>query len=836
MGTVYLALDTKLERRVALKLLRIPAADASASARAAERLLREARAAALIEHPNAVAVYDVGEVNDTPYIAMEVVVGRSLRACVGDASVPLDMRLAWLADVARTLVAAHARGVVHRDVKPENVMVREDGAIKVLDFGIAWTAGSAAAPLLPLGLPADDKSGSSSIQSAEGVYVGTPRYMSPELFDGREPDGRADQFAWGVMAYELLAGAPPWSGEGRSLSTVFDAVERQAVPLRKLQPAISPEVERIVHRAMAKDPADRFPSMSAVVTALDAVRARRRRRWRSARWVIAGIAVVALAGVVVALRAARAPADAPSFHAGNVRRITFSDACEEYPSFTPDGRSVVFDQVARLNVVIVQQDIATGAQKTLTDVDGWDLGAQVSPDGKQLAFLRAPHDGASGAMIADFDGSRPPRFVSSGWLRPSFSPDGTALWCGEQDHPKRLEIATGKVTRTLDMPRSALASIARETREGRVVVLVTGTGPTSTQGLALFDRAGTMQWLTHDRLEEALDLTPDERFAVTSRLTPTGNRELVSVSLQGGASTAMAGADIAPAQGLRFSPDGRLLAWSMCHEVTELVRVDTAGALVPLHRLHAWKETAAAAIPGTPRLVVLSDRDGAIAPWVVDRDESDTPRKLLLPGTPRSVGVSPDGHLAAFGVVEHGIVIAPLDGGPATALTTDDTDDKPRFQRDGRSVVFTRAVRGASRRVFSVDLGGGPARALLEDGSSDAAPSPADARMAYLQGAEVTKKIPMVFDASTGRSRRLSPDLGEGAYESVAFSEDGKRVGLFAGAAGNSIVEVDAATGAVLRTIDAGMSSLFKLSYDGGQLIAARSKYVGNLWLADRTF
>jgi eukaryotic-like serine/threonine-protein kinase len=135
MGVVYRAHDSRLDRRVALKVLGGGVDRGQGDGDA--RLLREARAAAALDHPNAVSIFDVGEHEGATYIVMELVSGRTLREVVGDASVPVATRVTWLADVARALAAAHRRGLVHRDIKPENVMVRDDGVVKVLDFGIA---------------------------------------------------------------------------------------------------------------------------------------------------------------------------------------------------------------------------------------------------------------------------------------------------------------------------------------------------------------------------------------------------------------------------------------------------------------------------------------------------------------------------------------------------------------------------------------------------------------------------------------------------------------------------------------------------------------------------
>jgi eukaryotic-like serine/threonine-protein kinase len=269
MGSVYRALDTKLERPVALKLLRPDRIqdDSHERARGAERLLREAKAAATIAHGNAIAIYDVGEVDETPYIAMELVVGRSLRACIGDATVAIDVRVRWLIQTARALGAAHARGIVHRDVKPENVMLSEDGTIKVLDFGIASSYERSEVTTSTNWAPADYDEWFASF-SRDGVLVGTPRYMSPEQLNGASLDGRAAQFSWGVMAYELLAGKPPWLGDTVSYTTLLDLLHKDPTPLEEVAPDVPSKIARAVHRALRKSADERFASMDELISAL----------------------------------------------------------------------------------------------------------------------------------------------------------------------------------------------------------------------------------------------------------------------------------------------------------------------------------------------------------------------------------------------------------------------------------------------------------------------------------------------------------------------------------------------------------------------------------------
>lgn len=275
MGEVYRARDPKLARLVALKILRIEGGEGTD---ATARLLREARASAALTHPNVVAIYDVGEVrtsesdHDVAYIAMELVDGRSLRACLSDPTLGAGQRLAMLGDVARALAAAHEVGIVHRDMKPENVMVRRDGTVKVLDFGIArrvmtiverlaTTAGHDIAAVAPTEEMV-------STVTEQGKALGTPYYMAPEQLRGEAVDPRTDQFAWAVLAYELLTGAGPWRQNPNLSTTVSDILSLDPLPPIELQRAIPKHVSDTVVRALQKHPADRFPSMDALIVAL----------------------------------------------------------------------------------------------------------------------------------------------------------------------------------------------------------------------------------------------------------------------------------------------------------------------------------------------------------------------------------------------------------------------------------------------------------------------------------------------------------------------------------------------------------------------------------------
>jgi len=282
MGRVFRAFDTRLQRHIALKVLLTPVEvrvavgaepatlpSDGAGAESVARLLREARAVAALNHPNVVAVYDVGEAGGVPFIAMEFVSGRNLACYVGDRAVPWQERLRWLADTARALGAAHCVGIVHRDIKPANVLVRLDGAVKVLDFGIARLGGGQeTSTLAEATISGARPIGSFGTATTSAKILGTPQYMAPEQIRREPLDGRTDQFAWAVMAYELLTGRSPWESTS-ALSAISEILSRQPPPLRSLAPEVPPAVEAAVGRAMSKGAEDRFATMEDLLAALE---------------------------------------------------------------------------------------------------------------------------------------------------------------------------------------------------------------------------------------------------------------------------------------------------------------------------------------------------------------------------------------------------------------------------------------------------------------------------------------------------------------------------------------------------------------------------------------
>ena len=330
MGEVWRARDERLDRYVALKVL---PAELAADPERRARMLREARAAAAIRHANVVTLYDIVEHAGGDILVMELVEGRTVSDVLRKDGAPsLDVALRWIEELADALVAAHARRILHRDIKSANVMITADAHIKVLDFGLAKLhdgeaaqitippkprASSAIDATLPSGF--DATTSPTSYETHAGTLLGTPLYMAPEQIAGSPPDECSEVFSVGVLAYELLAGKPPYSAT--EMDALFDQILKlPAPPLAK----VPDSVDAIVQRALAKEAADRYPTMLAL---RDAVAAERRRLFspRMRRWPFAVVALVLAIAAIAWWRTRPAP-ERPG-------DVYVSRALEEYDVF-----------------------------------------------------------------------------------------------------------------------------------------------------------------------------------------------------------------------------------------------------------------------------------------------------------------------------------------------------------------------------------------------------------------------------------------------------------------------------------------------------------------------
>jgi len=268
MGVVFAAYDARLDRKVALKLLRRGRWSAADRSDGEARLLREAQALGRVSHPNIVVVHDVGTVGDDVFMAMEFVDGQNLRRWLTGAPRPAPAAIIQAFTAAgRGLAAAHAAGIIHRDFKPDNVLIGADGRVRVTDFGLArqLQADHDLAPDPQHPAPTDP---AAADLTRTGTLVGTPLYMAPEQFAGARVDARSDQFSFCVALHLALFGQHPFAGD--TLDELSAAVRegRRRAPLAGPRPQLPPRVQRALARGLATDPAQRFPNMDALCDAL----------------------------------------------------------------------------------------------------------------------------------------------------------------------------------------------------------------------------------------------------------------------------------------------------------------------------------------------------------------------------------------------------------------------------------------------------------------------------------------------------------------------------------------------------------------------------------------
>ena len=266
MGEIYKALDTRLNRTVAIKVL--PSAKSGDPERR-RRFLQEAQAASGLNHPSIITIHDVISEGDTEYMVMEYVHGKTLNDLIPKGGLRVPLLIKYALQMADALSTAHAAGIVHRDLKPANAMVTESGLVKILDFGLAKLTDRG-----PMPDTGDDRTrtiANVAPMTVEGSILGTVSYMSPEQAQGKKVDTRSDIFSFGAVLYEMATGARAFEGES-SLSTLSAILRDEARPMSEVAPDVPPQLETVIQRCLRKLPDDRWQNMKEVQGALSALK------------------------------------------------------------------------------------------------------------------------------------------------------------------------------------------------------------------------------------------------------------------------------------------------------------------------------------------------------------------------------------------------------------------------------------------------------------------------------------------------------------------------------------------------------------------------------------
>ncbi|HUQ89166.1 MAG TPA: protein kinase [Vicinamibacterales bacterium] len=427
MGEVYRAHDTRLNRDVAVKVL--PPAFAEDPERRS-RFTLEARALAALNHPHIAQIYGVEQSGDTSALVMELVEGDTLADRIARGPVPIEDTIAIARQIAAALEAAHDAGIIHRDLKPANIKLREDGTVKVLDFGLAKHV----EPSATSGAGADSPTITSPAMTHAGVILGTASYMSPEQARGKPVDKRADIWAFGCVVFELLTATRAF--DGATVTDVIAAVVHKDPDWHRLPRATPPWMRTLLSRCLQKDARQRLRDIGDARLEIDsphlesatAVRPGSSRAWI---WIATGIVATMAAGI--GLWTLRRPERSADPFAVRFQRVTLDASYAAAPAISPDGSLVVYasdrDEPGQLDLWL--QRTGSGQPRRLTSEPGDDTEPAISPDGGTIAFRSARGGGGIYAMPT-LGGDA--RLIAAGGRQPKFSPDGSfiAYWVGSR--------------------------------------------------------------------------------------------------------------------------------------------------------------------------------------------------------------------------------------------------------------------------------------------------------------------------------------------------------------------------------------------------------------------
>ncbi len=431
MGEVYRARDPRLNREVAIKVL---PADRVGDEGRRRRFVQEAHAASALNHPHIITIHEIEAADGNDFIVMEYVRGKSLDALIPRHGMRLGEVLRIAIPVADALAAAHARGIIHRDLKPANVMVGADGAVKVLDFGLAKLMGREDEEEAELTHTAD------VALSVPGTIAGTAAYMSPEQATGATVDARSDIFSFGAMLYEMVTGVRAFAGASTA-DTLAAVLRAQPKPPTAIVPGVPSDLEKVILRCLRKDPERRFQHMADVKVALQEIKedsesgmtapasvGRARRRAPIAALVAVALVIVGGTAWLLPRLDRRPQAPAPMRPVA----LTSLSGLEFYPTFSPDGEQVAFswNGTKQDNWDVYVTLVGSSDVRRLTSDSAEDARPTWSPDGRQIAFVRQRADDSTIHLVSPLGGAERRLGDFRGAESLDWSPDGQWLAAG----------------------------------------------------------------------------------------------------------------------------------------------------------------------------------------------------------------------------------------------------------------------------------------------------------------------------------------------------------------------------------------------------------------------
>ncbi len=784
MGDVFRAHDERLQRDVALKLIRPASSDNPDHLR---RFEQEARAAAALNHPNILAIYDVGFEGATPYIVSELLEGKNLRQRLHEGPIPLREAADYALQIAQGLTAAHERLIVHRDLKPENLFLTNDHRIKILDFGVA--------KLLP---PSEDNRNLDSLTTVtkQGGIIGTVAYMSPEQLRGKPVDHRSDIFSFGAILYELMAGQRAFRGETEV--DTMTAVLREEPPEAGLEEAdIPPGYRDIVKHCLEKDPENRFQSAKDLVFALQTLTGSSTvrplplpqpvpRSTPTLPWTLAAVLAVATI-LLAAAQLLHAPAAPPTY-----QRLT-SEAGTVYSArFAPDGKSIVYS--AAWNNKPVRLFTTVGDSLLTQPLAFSDAGLlAISPANELALVLHGTHDGQletiDGMLArAPLAGGSPKELQADvRWADWDFQ--GGLAVVHEIDGHSRLEYPIGKVL----YQNGGWISNIRFSPQGDQIAFMDHPVLWDNRGtIRVVNLAGQVKTLTGDwESEQGLAWRPDGKEIWFSASAKGNNLNLMAVDLSGKVRTLL---DLPMRIALQdIASDGRVLVALNSKRLAMAFSAlgDKQDVELSWHDWNVAKD-----ISPDGESVLFEDASEAAGPgYAVAQRKLDGSLPTRL-GDGSAGGLSPDGKWAiSFSTGQpQRITLLPTGPGQQQPVSLSGLEHIQsgwaRFLSDGQKLIVNGNAPGHANRCYVLDLAGGSPQAVTPEGIA-CGPSSPDSRFVVGVG---PNSVVAIYPIAGGPSRSI-PGLDAG-FLPVQWSNDGSVLyGYHRGELPSKIYKVEIASG-----------------------------------------
>ncbi|MDA2938906.1 serine/threonine-protein kinase [Acidobacteria bacterium AH-259-A15] len=757
MGEVYRARDTRLDRTVAIKVLLSHLSD---NPDLRQRFEREARTISRLNHPHICTLHDIGHHQGIDFLVMEYLEGETLADRLAKGALPIDQALRYAVEIADALDKAHRQGVVHRDLKPGNIMLTETGA-KLLDFGLAKLRPPPAAAASLSALPTEEAS-----LTAEGTILGTFQYMAPEQLEGKEADARTDIFAFGALLYETATGRKAFEGKSQA-SLIAAILERDPPPISSLQPLTPPALDHAVRRCLAKKPDERWQSANDLTGEL--------------KWIVEAGSQAGVPAPVLTRRRSRQ----------RLGWIAAGALC--LPLIATLSLSVIHLREVVEEAQPMRFFVSPPEQVTLS---WWDF-TVISPDGKHLVFATRSADSSNLLWVRSLDSLTARSLPGTGSARhPFWSPGSRFIGFFSRGKLKKVPLSGGPSQTLCDAPTGRGGSW---NREGTIVFNPHWGGPLQYVSAA-GGEAKSLTELDESRGETAHRwpcFLPDGRhFLYLALSSQPENRGIYLASLDSEEKKRLLSANLNAAYAepgyLLFMRESTLMAQPFDKKGLELT-----GEPFPLaenvdRNEHTWYTAAFFSVSENGVLTYRSGLSKNQLVWL-DREGKRLGAPVGEPADYSNPELSPDGKRVAVGRLDpetqtRDIWLFDLARGTSSRLTFDPADDlNPVWSADGTRIAFTSDRKGQRDIYQKMASGTGEDELVLESGEQKSVTDwSADGRFLLysvrnpqtgtdvwmLPLSEEGKPTPFLQQSFREREAQFSPDGRWVTYES---NESGTR-------------------------------------------------------------